>query len=856
MQDNGAGAILFGASAPDPNAAYLTLSLDDASVSKTLLPDVQGAVFGNLVLKGTRQGESQKTLGSWTTAAAMQSASVPLEVGIWTFNLSATSGGSSFSGTLQKEIVSGQNQLLFSLVLDDIGGGPGSFSLALSFDGAANAQNVSRVVASLENMDKTIVSGYEPKNLAVANNAVTFSGSQITAGTYRAKIKFYASVNGGDTEIASWSELVQIASGFDSSASRTIESFDELYTITYELNGGSFAAGTVVPETFTRKSAAITLPQGVTRDYYTFSGWHTDSNCSSESKITTMGNGDENVTLYAKWTAMVYKISYDIDGDGLVKSYTVEDDVNLADLSDDSVSFTGWCEDEACSGTVLAGWNAGEKHSDITLFAKCKIDFDATADDIVRKIKNMKKSGTISATGAFNSYKIRQINAALKELKSARPYVLVGLDLSAVTSLFGLEDAVTAKDSQLSLIVGRHNKYENGVDMEERDKTMKGYVVDGNSFFNCTNISEIVLPNNMTSIGCAAFWGCSSLVSVKFPVCLTSVGSLAFYGCKSLVNVELPTSVTSVAAGAFLGCSSLKNVALLGNVDVIDYCTFAFCSSLEKFEMPDEVTSVSYYAFYNCSSIESVKMSNALTSIGDFAFYNCSNLKDVDLPDGLKSIGGSAFYNCSLFTTVNFPSELTSIGVDAFGNCVLLRSVEFPAGMTSVGGFGGCTALLDVIIPSGVNIIGVRAFDGCSSLKNINFPSTLTEVCGMAFYNCISLKTIELPDSVEHIGLHAFTGCEIETFVMPKGLICLEGSAIGNEETKVSFEKTEKKWHEVEIGDSSNWTICLRVCNTKYVDNAATTHNRELIRNIISHPGMTPAWAYVTDKYLEEYWND
>ncbi len=334
FQDSGAIAMPFVTPASDANVAYLTLSLDDASVSKTLLPDVQGAVFENLVLKGTKQGEAQKELGSWASVADMQSASVPLEVGIWTFDLNAISGGSSFSGTLQKEIVSGQNQLLFSLALDDIGSGPGSFSLALSFDGAANAQNVSRVVASLENMDKTIVSGYEPKNLAVANNAVTFSGSQITAGTYRAKIKFYASVNGGDTEIASWSELVQIASGFDSSASRTIESFDELYTITYELNGGSFAAGTVVPETFTRKSAAITLPQGVTRDYYTFSGWHTDSNCSSESKITTMGNGDENVTLYAKWTAKNYTITYNFVYKLIKSTYTVEDDVSLVEPSE------------------------------------------------------------------------------------------------------------------------------------------------------------------------------------------------------------------------------------------------------------------------------------------------------------------------------------------------------------------------------------------------------------------------------------------------------------------------------------------------------------------------------------------
>ena len=105
FQDSGAIAMPFVTPASDANVAYLTLSLDDASVSKTLLPDVQGAVFENLVLKGTKQGEAQKELGSWASVADMQSASVPLEVGIWTFDLNAISGGSSFSGTLQKEIL-------------------------------------------------------------------------------------------------------------------------------------------------------------------------------------------------------------------------------------------------------------------------------------------------------------------------------------------------------------------------------------------------------------------------------------------------------------------------------------------------------------------------------------------------------------------------------------------------------------------------------------------------------------------------------------------------------------------------------------------------------------------------------
>lgn len=735
MQDNGAVAVPFGAATTDDNAAYLTLTLDDASVSKTLLPDVQGAVFSNLVLKGTKQGESQKTLGSWTTAAAMQSASVPLEVGTWTFNLSAISGGSSFSGTLQKEIVIGQNALLFSVALDDIGGGPGSFSLALSFDGAANAQNVSRVVASLENMDKTIVSGYEPKNLAVSNNAVTFSGSQITAGTYRAKIKFYASVNGGDAEIASWSELVQIASGFDSSANRTIESFDELYTITYELNGGSFAPGTVAPETFTRRSN-VTLPsmenvfrydsayggsykaiawcadencaagseiacvenitqnitvyakwpmlytitynlkggsfasdysprkkiikddvvelpvaEKVLRNGYLLEGWYSDENCSDGKKINNIKCAAQDVAVYAKWKPVVYKIVYWVGCDCFEGNYTIEDDVTLLPPSDEDIAFNAWYEDDVCAGTPVAGWNAGDRYCDITLYADYELAGDITVDkdSIARIIQKMNKSGAITATGDFNEDDIKNVNDALSKLNEVKPDVLVSLDLSNV-ALAPLPVAWTG-----------------GVRI-----TLYQY-----AFYMCKSLEAVVLPNNVEMIGRAAFSDCTSLKSVNMPNTVKIIDDDAFHGCSSIESITIPNGVTKIGHSAFWGCSSLESITIPGSVTEIETYTFRGCSSLENVVIKTGLKTIDDEVFYECSTLKSITIPDSVTLMGYAVFFGCSSLTDVNIPNGLTEIKQSAFYNCAALETITIPRKVASIERNAFNGCTKLKQVVF-----------------------------------------------------------------------------------------------------------------------------------------------------------------------------------
>jgi hypothetical protein len=97
-----------------------------------------------------------------------------------------------------------------------------------------------------------------------------------------------------------------------------------------------------------------------------------------------------------------------------------------------------------------------------------------------------------------------------------------------------------------------------------------------------TEITDLVIPNSVTSIGDHAFGYCGGLTSVTIPNSVTSIGNYAFEYCGGLTSVTIGNSVTSIGR----------------------------------------------YAFYKCSGLTSVTIGNSVTSIGGKAF-NCSNLATV-----------------------------------------------------------------------------------------------------------------------------------------------------------------------------------------------------------------------------------
>ena len=96
------------------------------------------------------------------------------------------------------------------------------------------------------------------------------------------------------------------------------------------------------------------------------------------------------------------------------------------------------------------------------------------------------------------------------------------------------------------------------------------------------DIKNLVLSDDITTIGDCAFWGGAGMRTVHIPEGVVSIGNFAFDICEDLVEITLPETLTHIGEYAFNYCTSLKNITIPSGIAVIEYGTFYFCQSLEE----------------------------------------------------------------------------------------------------------------------------------------------------------------------------------------------------------------------------------------------------------------------------------
>ena len=65
------------------------------------------------------------------------------------------------------------------------------------------------------------------------------------------------------------------------------------------------------------------------------------------------------------------------------------------------------------------------------------------------------------------------------------------------------------------------------------------------------NIKNIVISENVTSIGYVAFGDCSSLTNIVIPESVTNIADAAFYGCSNLTSIQFSGTTEQWAAISF-----------------------------------------------------------------------------------------------------------------------------------------------------------------------------------------------------------------------------------------------------------------------------------------------------------------
>ena len=146
------------------------------------------------------------------------------------------------------------------------------------------------------------------------------------------------------------------------------------YSITYHLNGGSHSGN---PASYNAEMGTITL-EDANKANYTFKGWYDNAEFTGSPVTRIVKGSTGNKELWAKWEAISYTITYDLDGGknhtDNPANYTIETEtITLKPAVKKEYIFKGWYDNAEFTGspvTCIEKGSTGNK----TFWAKWKIN--------------------------------------------------------------------------------------------------------------------------------------------------------------------------------------------------------------------------------------------------------------------------------------------------------------------------------------------------------------------------------------------------------------------------------------------------------------------------------------------------
>lgn len=346
------------------------------------------------------------------------------------------------------------------------------------------------------------------------------------------------------------------------------------------------------------------------------------------------------------------------------------------------------------------------------------------------------------------------------------------------------------------------------------------------AFSNCSLLTEIVIPNSVTSIEGGAFSGCGGLERMTLPFVgksSSASGSEALFGyifgeesysggirttqmymiLFGTKNYYIPGNLSSLIVnggslkfGAFYNCNYLTSLTILNNVANIGSSVFSGCSRLtiyaEPASKPENWSGFSdrpvYWGITSANFLETENMqyvsSNGKAIIARYtgAHDDLTIPSSVTIGDSSVSVAeiGAYAFSYSSLESILIPAGITSIGYRAFYHCGSLGAITVDTGNQyhkSIDGNlynkAGTTFIQyppgkagsSFVIPDKVTSIASSAFAYCSGLTSITISNSVTSIGEYAFYYCSGLTSITLPTYVTTIRAHAFHYCSGLTYI-------------------------------------------------------------------------------------------
>ncbi len=226
----------------------------------------------------------------------------------------------------------------------------------------------------------------------------------------------------------------------------------------------------------------------------------------------------------------------------------------------------------------------------------------------------------------------------------------------------------------------------------------------------------------------------TKLTSIKLPANLVEIGRQAFM-YSQITEIVVPDQVKVMGYGAFENCRSLKKATLPGSLERVPERCFLNAWNLEYVTIGEGTKVIGKNAFSSseaskANTLYEITIPSTLTTIEDEAFMQ-SGIETVIIPESVVNYGAQLFYSCKRLKKVVMK--------------------EVPAdGVLPDETFSNCDALAELVLPEGLQVIGENALSN-TSMPALTLPSTLKELRRGALYGCLA-QSLVIPEGVETLG--------------------------------------------------------------------------------------------------------
>ena len=232
--------------------------------------------------------------------------------------------------------------------------------------------------------------------------------------------------------------------------------------------------------------------------------------------------------------------------------------------------------------------------------------------------------------------------------------------------------------------------------------------VGSSDFYNCTSLETIELKEPCKTIGSDCFRGCSLLHSVILPNTLTSIGS-SFSYCTALTEVEIPENITTVSNYAFQNDYNLKHIYFNAKKVYSDSSTSSAMQSNNntRFGTNSLTNAENATTVFHVGSLVEIIPSYFCLGYHNYStstkYYSYIHELVFEENSVCKEIGNYCFYSNRWIANITFPASITKIGSYAFNSCSALTTIKMlsttPPSIQS--NTFSTTYLTKIIVPQG-----------------------------------------------------------------------------------------------------------------------------------------------------------